>query len=266
MRTFVFADIHGCFTELQKMLERLKIEAKLNYKKDRLIFLGDYVDRGLETAQLIDWCVSKSQEYPHWVFLYGNHEDLMVDSLLRKSAKYGNYYLWFNQGGQQTFYSYTQRFQDKLAEKLSEYEQKLIQPIDVIPSEHLFWLSSRPYYYEDENYFYVHAGVPHAMPLTNFTNKIKEDLKKGDIKSGSYPDTAIWIRDQFINSTYDWGKKIIFGHTCDYSGRYRVDKKSFYPIIMGNKIGLDCAVCPPSSKRFCALELPNEKIYINEVT
>ena len=107
-----------------------------------------------------------------------------------------------------------------------------------------------PYKYEDDNYIFVHGGLVPECAL--------KDQEK-------YLDTLIWARDSFIRSDYDWGKKVIFGHTADYDGRYNPPTyKTFEPIVMWNKIGIDTAICPPSSKKLTAIELPTEKMYFQE--
>ncbi len=247
-RTFVIGDIHGCYDELYALTTNLIVKAGMQPKKDRLVFLGDYVDRGLKTRQVIETLMKWNKKYPHWQFLYGNHEDLMLDALVYKGQIYQSYDLWWEQGGKETAYSY-------IPEDRSAYEKAISSVKDTIPAEHLDWLRNRPYYFEDENYFYVHGGV---LPETSL-EEVKFYLT--DTGFNKVKQAVIWARDEFINSNYDWGKKIIFGHTAD--GTLKYNQKRFMPIVKENKIGIDTAPNSPQG-RLTALELPAEKFWFQE--
>jgi serine/threonine protein phosphatase 1 len=185
-------------------------------KDDTLVFLGDYVDGGPETKKVIDQLMKWEEEYPHWVFLYGNHEDLMLDALVYNSRIYGSYSLWWGQGGKATAMSY-------MPEDLTDYEKAISNPADHIPVEHLSWIQGRPRYHETDEHFFVHAGVWPEMSL--------EENKKTE-----YRQEIIWVRDDFIFSKYDWGKTIVFGHTVF---PYRGKGKYCEPLVEDNKIGID---------------------------
>lgn len=229
-KIFAISDIHGCYDELMALYNQLPIDPE----KDQMVFLGDYIDRGPNSKavvqQLIDW----KAKYPHWQVLQGNHEDLMLDALLYQSRKYLSFDLWYNQGGKETFLSY-------VPENLTRYEKAIIQVKDVIPEEHLTWLAALPLYYQTDDYFFVHGGV---MP----------GIKPEDTD----PYDMLWIRYQFIDSDYDWGKKIIYGHTPDdHTG-------SFKPNVMENKIGIDTAACRPLGGKLTALQLPEEVFFFEQ--
>lgn len=242
MRTFVIGDIHGCYDELVALTKNLILKAGMQPKKDRLVFLGDYVDRGLKTRQVIEQLIEWKEKYPHWQMLYGNHEDLMLDALVYKGQIYHSYDLWWMQGGKETAYSY-------VPENRSAYEKAITSVLDSIPAEHLDWLRNLPYYFEDENYFYVHGGV---LPETSL-EEVKSYLDEGgfnDVKKA-----VIWARYEFIEANDDWGKKIIFGHTAE--------SPKFMPIVKKNKIGIDTAPNALNG-RLTALELPVEKFWFQE--
>jgi len=250
-KIWAIGDPHGCYDEFMLLFKKLK-EAGLNFETDTVVVLGDLIDRGPKSKEVIEQCIKWSNKYKNFVCLHGNHENLMLDALIGKGQIYHSYDLWWMQGGRETFESY-------LPEDRTIYEKAITQVMDVIPTEHIDWLRTRPYYFDSENYFFVHAGIPKKTSLKDF----KKQLDGGDATS-KY--NAIWIRDEFIDSIKDWGKKIIFGHTADGSGNYnwkRLGMKSvpFQPIIKENKIGLDTAVCPPSSYGLTAIELPSENFY-----
>lgn len=129
-RIIAVGDIHGEYYKLEKLLEKLDIQ-----KNDTLVFLGDYVDRGLYSKQVVDKLIELSK-FCHCVFLKGNHEYYMLKSLEgEKEAEY----FFMTYGGVQTIESYG--------------------GIDNILGLHKeFYNSLKPYIVTDD-YIFVHGGV-----------------------------------------------------------------------------------------------------------
>jgi len=254
-KTFAIGDIHGCYKEMMSLMGILPLEPK----EDTVVFLGDYVDRGPDSMRVVEQLIDWHEDYPQWVFLYGNHEDIFLDAIINKSEKYGEK-CWFANGGRATYKSYGGRLNRTKPEshlgvdplvpvsrRELDFDWWEAPKVPRIPKSHIKFLKDKTLYlYEDTNYVFVHAGLTPMEPISY---------------SRKYPDTLIWAREEFIESNYDWGKKVIFGHTADYEGKYNTARKRFEPIIMKNKIGIDTAVCPPASKRLTAIELPSEKLY-----
>ena len=242
IRTFAIGDTHGHFKELQDLLLTLKKEANFDPKNDHLVLLGDMVDSGPQVKELLDWAIDFKKQYPDTFHpIYGNHEDLLLDALSKYHPIYGDYYIWWNQGGKETIASY-------MPDGLSDYEKALVHPENIIPAEHFAFLRSLPRYYEDDKYFYVHGGV--------YPDK---KLSEHDFEDRPTMYNMIWIRDQFIDSPYKWEKKIIFGHSSKtaYIGAGESD---FVPIVQDNKIGIN--TMPRHNMGYLlALELPAEKFY-----
>lgn len=232
MRIWAISDIHGHYKELMSLYDKM-IKNGLNPETDVVVTLGDVVDGGPDTNKVISQLIEWKKQYPHWKFLRGNHCDLLFDAINPAHPKYCGYNMWFNQGGEATFNSY--------AVGLTKYEKQIANIRDIMPPEHWDFLYSTEIYYETENYFFVHAGVKPA-PL--------EWCKKN-----MSADEMMWIRDEFIYSDYDWGKKIIFGHTINYQGRYQ--KGHLNPIVMDNKIGIDTMAL--NTGKLTAIMLPEEK-------
>lgn len=230
-RIFAWGDLHGCFDEFRTMWKKLEKEAHFNPEKDRCVFIGDYIDRGPDSPKLISHLITLQKKYPHFVFLYGNHEDLFYDWYAKGNTEYPKN-CWLYNGGQAT---------------LDQYKGS-------IPSDHVdFLLKKTDLAFESDNYYFVHGGL---MPGHSFEESIK------------FPKTVIWVRDEFILSDYNWGKKVIFGHTADGKGKYYNPKnpwgkeQKFMPIVKNNKIGIDTAVCAESWKaKLTVIELPVEKFY-----
>ena len=204
-KLFAVGDIHGQAGALVELIETLQVKAGLDPAADTVVFLGDYVDGGPETRQVVDQLMAWNQAYPHWQFLKGNHEDLMLDALVFNFRTYGDYYIWWSQGGRATAHSY-------LPDDASDYERAIMQPREYIPPDHLEWLASRPLTYFQDGYAFVHAGFAPRIGLAGQTD---EDM--------------LWIREAFVFSDWDFdGYRVVFGHTPFEE-----------PLVMPNKIGID---------------------------
>ena len=251
--TYAIGDLHGHFDQFLLLYDQL-LNDGLDPEKDTLIFLGDIVDGGPQTKQVIDWLMDYEKKYPQTIILTGNHEQLMLDALIFNGKVYGSYDLWYQQGGKQTCESYYPK-------TLSRYERAVSNPKDHIPPEHFDWLIERPFYYEIDKYFFVHAGIPNHTSLKEF----KEAIDNNDL---DMKQSSIWIRDEFLQSVKDWGKKIIFGHTVypyrSYLGTdpntMKTTNERGYPFIMENKIGIDAMY--HNDGNLIALKLPEEKYFL----
>ncbi len=236
-------DIHGHYKELMYVMHCLQeSQYNIDFKKDVFVFLGDYIDGGPDTKQVLDALIKWKKLYPHWHFLYGNHEDLFFDAMNPNHPTYGDYYLWWNQGGRETTASYVRTFDAE------DYQKAMIRPQDVIPKEHFEFMHGLEPYYEDSKYFYVHGGIlpEHTIEWN------KKHMKLYDM---------IWMREPFLNSEYDWKKKIIFGHTIQVKP-YGND--FLKPFVMLNKIGLDTFA--HNQGQLTAIILPNEILIQSEYT
>ncbi len=135
-RTFAVGDIHGCDTALDTLLNQLQLTSD-----DTLIVLGDYVDRGPGTRQVIDRLI-ELKDACHLVHLLGNHEELMLEALFRGRSSM----MWLQNGGLQALESYG------------------VGP-EAIPQAHVEFIESSYMYWETETDIYVHANVDPAVPL-----------------------------------------------------------------------------------------------------
>jgi serine/threonine protein phosphatase 1 len=229
-------DIHGCYRELMALYKKL-LKAGLKPEKDIVVFMGDYMDRGPDSNKVVDQLIKWHKQYPHWIFLYGNHEDILKNWVYY-GQKYQEDIQWscfLYNGGKDTLRSYG----------LSESVRK------GIPEDHLnFLLKETKFLYWNDNYVFVHGGLVPKLPIEKH------------LLNETYINAMLWARDDFINSDYDWGKKIIFGHTPAYKAQWG---KFGQPIIMKNKIGLDGAVCANKlGTNLIAVELPAERFYLQE--
>lgn len=179
MRCYVVGDIHGCLDELVCLLETLPLALA-----DRLIFLGDYIDRGADSkgvvSYLIEWEKKGKQEM---IFLKGNHEDMFL-SYMGLAGRYGEMFL-FNGGGA-TLASYGV-FPGNVAPE---------DILSAVSQEHIAFFQELRMYYLLEDYLCVHAGIHPSRPLGQ---QVEEEL--------------LWIRDEFILNPHPLPYTVLFGHT-----------------------------------------------------
>lgn len=138
MRTIVIGDIHGCYEELKQLIVDLKDNREYNKDTDRLIFLGDYIDRGKDSRKVIEYIKELQEENNNVIALMGNHEKMCIDFMAR------SYDGWLYNGYIPTIDSY------------GSYKEL---------EKDIGWMRSLPLYYEDENFIYVHAGINPNKPL-----------------------------------------------------------------------------------------------------
>lgn len=185
---YAIGDIHGCLDKLRTLLTKIDADPA----RDELVFLGDYIDRGPSSCEVVDYLIHLKQQMPGTVFLKGNHEEMFAQYLSGIER-----HLFVMNGGQATLDSYM--------------KNKARADGGLIPSDHLRFFSSLRLYYQTDDYIFVHAGLRERVPL--------------EFQS---PEDLLWIRDAFVSSDYDFGKRVIFGHTPFNS-----------PLVQPNKIGVD---------------------------
>lgn len=149
MRTIVVGDIHGCFNELFELIEHLRLNKLYNAKKDKLIFLGDYIDRGDKSRYVVKFIRKLQKNNPNVIALMGNHEDMAVEYF--DGFRYSG---WTYNGYEHTLESY------------KGYDKELKDDIE--------WMRGLPLYHEDDDFIYVHAGVD--LYEDNMENQLKETL------------------------------------------------------------------------------------------
>ncbi|MBI2090132.1 MAG: serine/threonine protein phosphatase [Deltaproteobacteria bacterium] len=204
MARYVIGDIHGCPEELARLLEALPLQPA-----DRIVFLGDYVDRGPDSSgvisHLIEWQERAPQEL---IFLKGNHEDMFL-SYLGLGGNYGDMFL-FNGGGA-TLASYG------AARRVESREEILAR----IPPGHLEFLENLRLYYLMEPFLCVHAGIHPARPLAQ---QVEEEL--------------LWIRDEFILNRHPLPYTVLFGHTPQREAFFHLPYKVGLDtgLVYGNKL------------------------------
>jgi serine/threonine protein phosphatase 1 len=173
-KTYAIADLHGRFDLLSAALTLIERDAGADAAT--LICMGDFIDRGPQSRNIIDlFMAGPSLPNWRWIILQGNHEEMMLRCLDNPHMMRW----WLGNGGSQTLLSYGYREGDQ------------IFPLK-IPQEHLDWVRALPVTYEDGQRIFVHAGVP----FDQWPNEAKPEIMQwmlypGDVEHGNadfYPD------------------------------------------------------------------------------
>ena len=175
-KIFAIGDVHGCLGKLQTLITNIDADPQ----KDTLIFIGDYIDRGISSREVIDYVIGLKKEYKKVVCLLGNHEHMFIHYLAGVDKD-----MYLENGGTATIHSYRISLSNEPKKRKAK-----------IPLEHLHFLESLLLHYETEDYIFVHAGMKPGLPLGEQT---MHDL--------------LWVRNEFIDAEDDFGKMVVFGHT-----------------------------------------------------
>ncbi len=171
---FAIGDIHGCATELKELINKLPLT-----DDSEIVFLGDYVDRGPHSNEVIQTIIDLKQTH-NVTALLGNHESMMIEFFKDPSSSLAGFFIL--NGGSATLASYVTHGNDY-----------------IVPDSHMEFLKELKLFHETEDYFFVHAGVP--------------DVKLKQMVPEIYYNELLWIRHTFLESSFPWEKIIVHGHT-----------------------------------------------------
>ena len=221
---YAIGDIHGRVDLLTELHRRIETASDRGAYADRrvIVYLGDYVDRGPDSAGVIDLIRGQAPAGFEVVTLLGNHERLMVEFLddVRRGP------LWLRNGGDATLRSYGVDTGDSSyldAKPLLALQAALRQRL---PAAHLEFLNALRLSHVEGDYFFAHAGVRPGVAL--------EDQQEEDL---------IWIRELFLESKADHGKVVVHGHTIRPEPEFR-----------SNRIGIDTGAYATEHLTCLALE------------
>lgn len=181
-RLLCVGDVHGCAAELETLIGAIDVRAE-----DRLVFLGDYVDRGPDSRRCLALLVDLRARFPEVVFLRGNHEDMFL-GYLGLAGSYGEVFL--DNGGVATLRSYGVAMRGRRGPPAREVQA-------AIPADQLEFLErALVMSFSAGDYSFVHAGVRPGVALAE---QSAEDL--------------LWIREPFLSSDTGLATTVVFGHT-----------------------------------------------------
>lgn len=192
--TYVVGDIHGRFDLLEKILEKIDDDiVRKGHSDPRLIFAGDYIDRGEQSAEVLQRLCELTTDWPANVTcLMGNHEDMLLGFLNDPVA---NGSRWLRNGGLQTLASFRVGMRGfGEAPTPADLQSGAVQLRERMG--HLVnWLHDLPLYWNEENLCVVHAGADPKRPVSDQTKK-----------------TLLWGHPEFGNSPRNDGTWIAHGH------------------------------------------------------
>lgn len=198
---YAIGDIHGMRNKIISLYDKILFDAK--DEKSTIVFLGDYVDRGLESKETLDFLLSlKDSDQINHIFLKGNHEQMMVDFYYRNMSDH----VYLLNGGRETLYS----FYCVTAEDFYN-PNEMVHP-------YIQWMKDLPFIHRIGNYVFVHGGYD--------TRKSFDEQEE---------DVVLWKRvspycefNEYVNCEYI----IVHGHTPKTE-----------PFIAPNEINVDTGSC-----------------------
>jgi serine/threonine protein phosphatase 1 len=181
--TCAIGDVHGHIDKLEQLLTHC--ERRCAGQSTRLLFIGDYVDRGPDSRAVVELLRDLQRSRPgEVVCLRGNHEAVVLaaasDQLHRLPGGDVDMDMWLGPsgGGLATLASYG------------------VAHASQLPADHLQWMATLPLSHDDGLRYFAHAGVHPDRPL-----------------SEQVPDDLLWIREPFLSHKGDFGRLIVHGHT-----------------------------------------------------
>ena len=181
---YAIGDVHGCRRTLDSLLEHLAADAGGSLTSDdTLVFVGDYVDRGPDSAGVLDRMIELERASDDGtgaacVFIRGNHDQMMLDYV----DAAGDVELWWANGGRTTLASYEYR---------SDWS---------IPSVHVEFLRRTQLAVEQDGFAFVHAGFDPRL-------SVSDNLAAQD------PDVCLWTRAHLQADLSNWEMPVVCGHT-----------------------------------------------------
>ncbi|QFT58322.1 diadenosine tetraphosphatase [Sulfitobacter sp. THAF37] len=205
---YAVGDIHGQLHELQRVLSLIEADGGA---QARIVFLGDYTDRGPDSRGVLETLIEGQREGRPWTFIKGNH-DRMFEWFMQDYPRHEAYLpvnlYWLHErlGGDTTLASYGIDFSGR-SRMLAVHRAAR----DAVPQSHLDFLARLELSFETDDLFFCHAGIKPGVPLAA---QDEEDL--------------LWIRKEFHDYEAAHPKLIVHGHTPVSSARH-----------YGNRVNLD---------------------------
>lgn len=217
MRLYAIGDVHGRLDLLERMHESIAEELARDRPDEwRIVHLGDYVDRGPDSAGVIDLLISAHAADPRFMALVGNHDVGFLDflGLPDPTGLFARY------GGVDTARSYGVRLDPDDGRVFAAQAAELRA---AVPEAHSTFLRGLPYSLEFGDFFFCHAGIRPGVPLDK-----------------QAPMDLIWIRDAFLDHPGLHPKVVVHGHTPSRQAQ-----------VLANRVNVDTAAF--KSNRLTAL-------------
>lgn len=221
---YAIGDIHGRLDKLEDLLARLPLRPD-----DKLVFLGDYVDRGPDTRGVIDRLIRLAEQQPS-VFLMGNHESMFLDFLGWQGAPYFGADVFIANGGAETLLSYD----------YFELPEPRPRHFRLPPGHEAFFRALRLHHLEGD-FLFVHAGLGRALMRSDHLDQALRRVRAEEL---------LWDRST-MDLPHRLGVTIVYGHTprADFGVRWN----------QPYSIGIDTGAV--YGGQLTALRLPDETLF-----
>jgi len=221
---YAVGDIHGERDMLSELLAKLPLQSE-----DRVVFVGDYVDRGPDSKGVVDELIAFSKRH-RCEFLLGNHESMFLDFLGWQKSDYFGGDAFLMNGGDRTLASYD--YFSKSGRDQRGFE---------LPAQHAAFFRSLKLFHRDGDYLFVHAGVGrHLLGETD----VEWALRR------AHTEDLLWDRAT-ADLPHQLGVTIVYGHTpnADFAVRWNPPFS----------IGIDTGAV--YGGRLTAIRLPDETLF-----
>lgn len=193
MRIYAIGDVHGCDAMLATVHDKIGSDLAARPARDhRVIHVGDYIDRGHDSAAVIAKLAAMMDADPRVLCLRGNHDQLMLDFLTDPVGAGSD---WLRNGGGKTLANYGVAGSERAA---SGNDMRLLAEAlaERLPDRHRAFLEGLDYSMRLGDFAFCHAGIRPGVPF---------DLQE--------PEDLMWIRDEFLFDPRDHGFVVVHGHT-----------------------------------------------------
>ena len=207
VRVYAVGDSHGRLDLFEAIVERIAADRVGWLGEAEVVLLGDYVDRGPDSARLLDRLAGPLPDWATWTLLKGNHEQAMLDSI-EGSGGDRLLWLWLENGGREAALSYGVPAPIAYGDDLDLIAKRLKARV---PAKHVALLRSLKLTHRVGDYLFVHAGIRPGVALDA---QDERDL--------------LWIRNEFLDCRDDHGCVVVHGHSISRD----VDERA-------NRIGID---------------------------
>ena len=216
MNIFAIGDIHGCLNELTSLHKKILTHDKFDVKNDLIIYLGDYIDRGKNSKEVINLILKLKNDNIETINLMGNHDEFMIDFLFNKK---NNIEYWLNFGIDQTLRSYDIELVEFIKDGFDDDNINKLRDtlLSSMSKEHVNFFKNLVISFSTEKYLFVHAGID---PDKNFAEQTKKDY--------------LWARSSdFFHKDFKAEKIIVHGHTpekniINYPYRINIDTGCYF--------------------------------------
>lgn len=220
-RVYAVGDIHGRDDLFARLIATIRADhAARGSANVTLILLGDLIDRGPSSAEVVERAMALRQEFPDTRLLIGNHEECFLAAL---SGDVRRLRYFMRIGGDATIRSY---WKDDASLADASFEEVAQRLPDLVPPDHVRFLGEGEDFVEIGDYVFVHAGIRPGVPL--------EKQSLADLR---------WIRDEFLDNLSDHGRMIVHGHSITSK-----------PDEQANRIGIDIGAFRSGSLAALGLE------------